>query len=190
MAISRNRAHFYVYATKVGTLWSFTNYMPFVAYEVNPHWLMGWWSLGKLSNEMYRTYLLKCKRSFKTLLQNYDAVVEAERAAQLQDYQLAVAEKLQSTRLPFRAADDPPPDAHLHGLFCLFSWHWLLETSAKVVSQVDSLPGTVPVCAGQVHDVRFTRSIPSCEDILRQIPFSETVCGDIAGRRHTRLAGL
>ncbi|OLQ04670.1 hypothetical protein AK812_SmicGene12240 [Symbiodinium microadriaticum] len=60
---------------------------------------MGWWSLGKLSNEMCRTYLLKCKRCFKTLLQNYDAVVEAERAAQLQDHQVAVGHSRSQLRL-------------------------------------------------------------------------------------------
>ena len=94
VAISRNRAHFYFYATKVGTLWFFTNYRPVVAYEVNPHWR--WCSLGKLSNEMYSTHLLTCRR-----LQNNEAV----------------AEKLQSTSLLFRTADGPPLAAHLHKLF-------------------------------------------------------------------------
>ena len=43
MTVLRNRAHFYVYCSKVGTLWSFTDYWPFVDYEVQPFWLMGWW---------------------------------------------------------------------------------------------------------------------------------------------------
>ena len=37
--VSRNRAHFCVHSTKIGTLWSFTNYWPFADCDVQPHWL-------------------------------------------------------------------------------------------------------------------------------------------------------
>ena len=107
MAVSRSRAHFYVYCTKVGTLWSFTNHWPFVDYEVQPQWLMGWWATGKLSNEQYAGYLRKCKRSYRTLLQNFEAVVQAEKALQLSEYREAVVKVLASSRLPFRAQNDP-----------------------------------------------------------------------------------
>ncbi|CAE7542022.1 unnamed protein product [Symbiodinium natans] len=107
VAVSRNRSHFYVYCTKVGTLWSFTNYWPFVDYEVQPHWLMGWWATGKLTNEQYKGYLRRCKRSYRTLLQNFESVVQAEKAAQLTEYREAVAQVLSLARLPFRCVDDP-----------------------------------------------------------------------------------
>ena len=107
MAVSRNRAHFYVYCTKVGTLWSFTNYWPFLDYEVLPHWLMGWWAMGKLSNKQYKGYLLKCRRSYRTLLQNFEAVLAAEKAMHLVDYREAVVKALSSARLPFRLSNDP-----------------------------------------------------------------------------------
>ena len=107
VAVSRSRAHFYVYCTKVGTLWSYTDYWPFVDYEVQPHWLMGWWATGKLANQQYRMYLLKRKRSFRVLLQNFDAVVQAEESQRLERYRLEVAQRLTEMRLPFRPRDDP-----------------------------------------------------------------------------------
>ncbi|CAE7816616.1 unnamed protein product [Symbiodinium sp. CCMP2592] len=105
--VSRNRAHFYVYCSKVGTLWSFTNYWPFVDYEVQPFWLMGWWATGKLSNKQYKSYLLKCKKSYRGLLQNFEAVVHSENALQLEEYRETVVQILASARLPFRSHDDP-----------------------------------------------------------------------------------
>ncbi|OLP88848.1 hypothetical protein AK812_SmicGene29770 [Symbiodinium microadriaticum] len=90
--VSRNRAHFYVYCSKVGTLWSFTNYWPFVDYEVQPFWLMGWWATGKLSNKQYKSYLLKCKKSYRGLLQNFEAVVHSENALQLEEYRETVVQ--------------------------------------------------------------------------------------------------
>jgi len=68
---------------------------------------MGWWATSKLSNEQYKGYLLKCKRSYRTLLQNLDAVLQAERALELDEYREKVVQLLSSSRLPFRKADDP-----------------------------------------------------------------------------------
>ena len=100
----RNRAHFYVL---VGTLWSFTNYWPFLDYEVQPFWLMGWWATGKLSNKQYKGYLLKCKKSYCGLLQNFEAVVQSEKALQLDEYRDSVVRLLAAARLPFRRPTDP-----------------------------------------------------------------------------------
>ena len=105
--VSRNRAHFYVYCTKVGTLWSFTNYWPFLDYAVQPFWLMGWWATGKLSNKQYKGYLLKCKKSYRGLLQNFEAVVQSEKALQLDEYRDSVVRLLAAARLPFRQPTDP-----------------------------------------------------------------------------------
>lgn len=109
--VSRARAHFYVVCEKVGSLWSWTNWKPFSAYEVNPAWVTAWWSvqtpsfaisifLGgsgsgtalvlltrlhqrKLSHSMYQKYLLQCRRSYRTLLLNAEAVQTAEKALAL-----------------------------------------------------------------------------------------------------------
>ena len=105
--VSRNRAHFYVYCTKKGTLWSFTNYWPFVDYDVQPHWLIGWWAAGKLDNEQCKLYLLKSKKSYRTLVQNVEAVAQAEQAECLEKYRMEVASILATARLPFRSFNDP-----------------------------------------------------------------------------------
>ena len=68
---------------------------------------MGWWATGKLTNEQYKGYLRRCKRSYRTLLQNFESVVQAEKAAQLTEYREAVAQVLSLARLPFRCVDDP-----------------------------------------------------------------------------------
>ena len=81
----------------------FTNYWPFVDYEVQPFWLMGWWATGKLSNKQYKSYLLKCKKSYRGLLQNFEAVVHSENALQLEEYRETVVQILASVRLPFRS---------------------------------------------------------------------------------------
>lgn len=103
---SRARAHFYVHCNKVGTLWRFTDYWPFVDYEVNPHWLSSLWAVGKLSHDQYERYLLQCRKSYRGLHQNFEAVVLDERAEKLKDYQAHVAKQLATTRLPFRAPND------------------------------------------------------------------------------------
>ena len=95
----------YVYCSKVCTLWSFTNYWPFVKYEVQPFWLMGWWATGKLSNKQCKGYLLKCKMSCC----NFEAVVQSENAVQLAEYRHTVVRMLASACLPFRSSDGPVP---------------------------------------------------------------------------------
>ena len=68
---------------------------------------MGWWATGKLSNEQYKGYLLKCKKSYRVLVQNYEAVVQAEQAENLDMYRLDLARVLATARLPFRSSQDP-----------------------------------------------------------------------------------
>jgi hypothetical protein len=107
VAVARARAHFYVACKKEGTLWVYTDWAPFVDYEVNPHWLTGWWALGKLSHEQYKRYLLQCRRSFKAMVTNLEAVVLAEKQEALIDFQEVVVGKINATKLPFRGLDDP-----------------------------------------------------------------------------------
>ena len=104
---SRARAHFYVVCLKEGSLWHYTDWIPFCDYPVDPLWLTGWWAMGKLSHKQYRSYLLKARRCFRTNEINLDAVTAAERAEALQDFRAAVAVKLSTTKLPFRLVTDP-----------------------------------------------------------------------------------
>ena len=104
---SRARAHFYVVCLKEGSLWHYTDWIPYIDYAVDPLWLTGWWAMGKLGHEQYRKYLLRARRSFRTNDINFDAVVAAERAEALEEYRATVVEKLAATKLPFRPITDP-----------------------------------------------------------------------------------
>ncbi|CAJ1459714.1 unnamed protein product [Effrenium voratum] len=99
--VSRARAHFYVYCSKVGSLWNFTDWHPFIDYEVNPAWVT------KFTHTTYQRYLLQCRRNYRTFLQNAEAVLAAEKSAALKTYQEKVVEVLSRTRLPFRHVNDP-----------------------------------------------------------------------------------
>jgi hypothetical protein len=69
--------------------------------------LTGWWAVNKLTNETYKRLLMRCKRNYKGLVTNFDAVVSAEQALEVSTFRKAVAKKLDTTKLPFKARDDP-----------------------------------------------------------------------------------
>ena len=48
--VSCARAHFYVYCSKIGSLWNFTDWWPFLDYKVNPAWVTSWWCLQQLNH--------------------------------------------------------------------------------------------------------------------------------------------
>ena len=104
---SRARAHFYVVCLKEGSLWQYTDWIPFADYAVEPLWLTAWWAMGKLSHKQYRNYLLKARRNYRGNVLNFEAVAEAERAEALQAYRVAVVAELEKTKLPFRLISDP-----------------------------------------------------------------------------------
>lgn len=103
---ARARAHFYVWCNKRGTLWRFTDWFPFLDYEVSPHWITSWWATDKLSNTQYKQYLIQCKKSYRVSLQNYQAVIAAEREEALEEYRVKVAALLDATKLPFKSHSD------------------------------------------------------------------------------------
>ena len=104
--MSRARAHFYVCCNKIGTQWSYTDYHPFLDYEVNLVWLTSWWSVGKFTHDQYQQILLRCRKAYRSFVQNAEAVVVAERKVSLLAYQKEVQRLLAQTRLKFRPIDD------------------------------------------------------------------------------------
>lgn len=65
------------------------------------------WSVGKLEHSVYDRYLLQCRKSYRTIHQNFEAVVAAEKTSALAAFQSEVASRLALTRLPFREPQDP-----------------------------------------------------------------------------------
>ena len=99
VGVSRARAHFYVYGSKVGSLWSFTNFWHFIDYEAQQkNCLMGWRATGKLSSETYKGYLLKCKKSSRNLPQNFEP--QAEKSLEQMGSTTACGNNFKKTRLP------------------------------------------------------------------------------------------
>ncbi|CAK9004575.1 unnamed protein product, partial [Durusdinium trenchii] len=92
---------------KRGSLWSFTDWHPFIDYAVNPAWVTGWWCVQKFSHQQYASYLLQCRRAYKTNLQNAEAVEKREKELAVRVYQKDVVQKLIANRAPFRATSDP-----------------------------------------------------------------------------------
>ena len=56
-----NRAHFYCFAPKFGTLYTGSNYKPFVDYRVQGRWLEDLWGDNKISDEDYMKLSVKVK---------------------------------------------------------------------------------------------------------------------------------
>ena len=97
-----NRAHFYCWVPKEGSLFRGTNYKPFLDYRVAGKWLDDLWTDHKLGNVDYGALSLKVRVGHARRRQDLEAVVSAERDAAV-DVQMAEVEtQLAKLRAPFR----------------------------------------------------------------------------------------
>ena len=87
---SSNRAHFYVWAPKEGTLFRGTNYKAFQDYRVVGKWLDDLWTDGKLSHATYHDLALQVRVGFAARTRDLEQVLLAEREARV-DARRAVA---------------------------------------------------------------------------------------------------
>ena len=74
-----NRAHFYVWAPKRGTIYRGTNHQPFKDYRVMGRWLDDLWTDGKLDHDMYGDLALKVRLGYEARKRNLEAVKAAEK---------------------------------------------------------------------------------------------------------------
>ena len=97
-----NRAHFYVWAPKEGTLHGDTDYVPFQDYRVLGKWLDDLWTDGKLSNKTYEALSLQVRVGHAGRMRDLQAVATWEKERKV-DQQLAKADaELAKLRAPFR----------------------------------------------------------------------------------------
>ena len=97
-----NRAHFYVWAPKEGTLRGDTNYAPFQDYRVLGKWLDDLWTDGKLSNKTYEALSLQVRVGHAGRMRDVQAVAAREKEGKV-DQTLAKADaELAKLRAPFR----------------------------------------------------------------------------------------
>ena len=95
-----NRAHFYVWAPKEGTLHGDTDYVPFQDYRVLGKWLDDLWTDGKLSNKTYEALSLQVRVGHAGRMRDLQAVATWEKERKV-DQQLAKADaELAKLRAP------------------------------------------------------------------------------------------
>ena len=90
-----NQGHFYVWAWKQGTLFVQTSgWEPWVHYPVKGWWIDSLWTARKLSHANYLEYAAHVRVGFINRQRHVDAIIEAERAANLKKRQQSVALRL------------------------------------------------------------------------------------------------
>lgn len=97
-----DRAHFYAWAPKRGTLFSSTNWQPWANYRVLGKWLDDLWTDGKLTNDSYDELARKVKLGYSNRKRDLEVVRTAEREEHVNNTLAAVNEDLAKLRAPFR----------------------------------------------------------------------------------------
>ena len=122
-AEASNRAHFYVWVWKKGTLYSDTNWYPFDNYKVVGAWVDALWQQGKLENQIYGKLALRLKVGYATRRRDLDAVVVAEKEVRVNKKMAAVATEQKKLLAPFR---DFPQVRAWEDTFLLLNFRWKL----------------------------------------------------------------
>ena len=102
LAEASNRAHFYAWAPKKGTLFRGTNRPPWKKYRVQGKWLDDLWTDEKLDNDHYEALALRVRAGFADRKRNVEAVRAAEKEAWIDDRVSLVDTALDKIRAPFR----------------------------------------------------------------------------------------
>ena len=101
-AMASNRAHFYCYAPKLGTLFTTTNWWPWRDYRVLGKWLDDLWTDGKLSHGDYKTLSLRVRKGHAARKRDLEAVLADEREREVDEQIVRVNGCLQQLLLPSR----------------------------------------------------------------------------------------
>lgn len=111
-----NRAHFYTWAPKVGTLFVSTNWRPFQDYRVLGKWLDDLWTDGKLDHSTYDDLSLKVRVGYAGRKRDLEAVLANERERKVDQQVAEVKTDLAQLTAPFRhfAAVTAWEDSYLH----------------------------------------------------------------------------
>ncbi|CAK0881684.1 unnamed protein product [Prorocentrum cordatum] len=102
LAEASNRAHFYGWAPKKGTLFRGTGRPPWKKYRVQGKWLDDLWTDEKLDNDNYEALALRVRVGFAERKRNVEAVRAAEKDAWIDDQVALVDSALDKIRAPFR----------------------------------------------------------------------------------------
>ena len=97
-----NRAHFYTWAPKVGTLYKGTNWRPWKDYRVKGAWLDDLWTDGKLDDATYGSLALQVKVGYESRKRNLQLVVADQRERRVDELVAEVAEAQKKLKAPSR----------------------------------------------------------------------------------------
>ena len=101
-AEASNRAHFYAWAPKVGTLYTGTNWHPFKDYRVLGKWIDDLWTDDKLAHEDYRALALRVRLGYAARVRNLEQVLADEREQRVDDRIAQVALEQAKLKAPPR----------------------------------------------------------------------------------------
>lgn len=80
-----DRAHFYTWAAKLGTLFMNTKYEPWKDYDVRGKWPEDLWWQHKLDHRTYAQYSLKCRKGHDARKRDLNAVLRDEAEARVEE---------------------------------------------------------------------------------------------------------
>ena len=118
-----DRAHFYVWAPKVGTLFSAASYKPWENYKVLGKWLDDLWTQGKLDNDTYDDLARRVRTGYANRKRDVELVRSAERDKHVDQTLAAVDSELAKLRAPFRSF---PEVAAWEDSFLSLQFRWKL----------------------------------------------------------------
>ena len=75
------RGHFYVYIDKIGSIFNWTDFPPFVSYGVESWWVDNWYKQGKLTNKVYLDVVARVGVGFQRRLADIKAAERFMREA-------------------------------------------------------------------------------------------------------------
>ena len=101
-----NRAHFYTWAPKKGTLFTGANYKPFQDYRVLGKWLDDLWTDGKLDHETYGALALQVRVGYSSRKRDLELVLADEKEKRVDERITLVAEELEKLKAPPRFFPD------------------------------------------------------------------------------------
>lgn len=102
LEMSSNRAHFYCWCEKKGSLFQSTNWEPFVDYRVQGQWIEDLWADDKLFHEYYHKLSLRIRKGHAARKRDLEAVQADEREAWVDQQIKAVNEAQKPLKTKFR----------------------------------------------------------------------------------------
>ena len=101
-AEASNRAHFYAWAPKTGTLYRGTNWAPWKKYRVLGKWLDDLWTDGKLDHDNFNALALKVRLGYSNRKRELELLRASEKEARVDQQLTKASTQLNKLKAPSR----------------------------------------------------------------------------------------